>query len=543
MNTSSAWQRLEQHYQQVCKTGLVQLFERDPARAETCSLSAAGLTLDYSRNHVTADTVDLLLELARESKLPEAIRDLFNGEPVNNTENRPALHTSLRALTGAASSGGEHQVLAVLQRMEEMVAKINGSQWTGFSGEPITDVVNIGIGGSDLGPVMAVQALRSFHQKQVRCHFVSNIDPADISDTLSDCNPATTLFIVASKTFSTLETLQNANVARQWLLDAGADTSGLQHHLIAVSANPDRAMEFGVADENILPLWDWVGGRYSLWSAIGLPIAIAVGMPRFRELLAGAEAMDRHFLQADLPENMPVLLGLLAVWYNNFHGACAHAVLPYAQNLARFPAYLQQLCMESLGKSVRKDGKGVEQHTGQIIWGEPGTNGQHSFHQLLHQGTRLVPVDFILPLADSHGMAEQHRHLVACCLSQGRALMVGKGRQQVVNELIGEGMTIEQAEAMAPHMVVPGNRPSNTIVFDRLEPRMLGALVALYEHRVYVQSVIWGINAFDQWGVELGKQLGEEIFPALACEPGAGAEERDSSTDRLIELYRAAQKS
>ena len=404
----------------------------------------------------------------------------------------------------------------------------------GCSGRPVTDVVNIGIGGSDLGPRMVTTALRDFTSGGIRCHFVSNIDDADLATTLAELKPETTLFIVSSKSFSTLETLQNARAAKQWLAAVAERDSDYARHFLAVTANPERAASFGIAADNILPMWDWVGGRYSLWSAVGLPIAFSLGMEGFNDLRDGAAAMDEHFRQAPLADNLPVLLGLLGIWYLNYHAAASHAVLPYLQRLELFPAYLQQLEMESNGKSVRTDGRAVDYATAPVIWGAVETNGQHSFHQLLHQGTRFIPVDFITALAPAAG-DDRHAWLLANCLAQARALMIGKSAEAARRELLEQGVSDAEAARLAPHKALPGNRPSSLLLLDRLDPRHLGALIALYEHKVYVQSVFWGINAFDQYGVELGKVMSEGIHVALS---GGDAGNLDVATRAAIDLYR-----
>ncbi len=467
-----------------------------------------------------------------------SIAALFEGAEVNTTEHRAALHTVLRSADQNIPAISEQQkkVNQVLKQMEGLVEKVHSGQWTGYTNKPIKDVVNIGIGGSDLGPAMACQALRPYQVKQLRLHFVSNIDPADISEVLEQCQAESTLFIIGSKTFTTLETLQNAKAARNWVLKAGAIDEDMQKHFLAVSTNIKAALEFGVAKDNILPMWDWVGGRYSLWSAIGLSIALAVGMHHFRELLEGAADMDKHFQTAKLENNMPVVMALIAIWYRNFWGCTTQAILPYSQSLARFPAYLQQLCMESNGKSVNVQGESLDYQTEAVIWGEPGTNGQHSFHQLLHQGTQMAPVDFILPLKSHYSLRDQQRYLVANCLGQSRTLMIGKSLEEVKQQLHQQNVPEQTIEVLAAHKVVPGNRPSNTLVFELLTPKTLGALIALYEHKVFVQSVIWNINAFDQWGVELGKQLGGEISEALLT--SEVLDDCDASTSELIRLFR-----
>lgn len=512
---------------------LSEAFRQDPERARRYSLTAAGIFLDYSKNHLDAETIQALLSLAQEADLGNAIADLQAGKPVNNTEQRPALHTILRSQSQPADDRGA-TVAAALEKMAAFVSSVHSGKWRGFSDKPISDVVNIGIGGSDLGPRMVTRALRGYLNNGVQVHFVANVDGADLCDTLAALNPETTLFIVASKSFSTLETRENAFSARRWTLASGCPEAELQRHYVAVSSNIDAAQRFGIAADNIFPMWDWVGGRYSLWSAIGLPIALAAGMENFNALRRGAANMDTHFSEAPLESNMPVLLALITFWYSEFWQAQSQAILPYAQRLAQLPAYLQQLDMESLGKGVDREGIAVDYQTGLILWGTEGTNGQHSFHQLLHQGTRLVPVDFIASRQPMSELDGQHRHLLACCISQSQALLAGKSLAQAGQELRAKGLGDAEVAALAPHKVIPGNRPSNTLLMENLSPETLGALIALYEHKVYCLSVLWNINAFDQWGVELGKQLGTAIHPAM--QSGECPEDWDGSTRQLVKL-------
>ncbi len=513
---------------------LLDLFEQDNKRSQTFSIDAAGLHLDFAKNHLTNETLTLLEQLAQAAKLPHAIQALLNGEQVNNTEQRPALHSALR-FQGAPQTPQEHQVADVLLQMESLVDRLHRGKWTGFNGDAITDVVNIGIGGSDLGPRMVCDALAAYHHPSLKVHFVANIDAADMGDIFKYLNPASTLFILASKSFSTLETLENAKAARRWLIEKGCRVDMLQQHFIAISAQTEKAEAFGIHRDNILPMWDWVGGRYSLWSAIGLPIALAVGMQHFNALRAGAHAMDKHFASAPICQNMPVIMALISYWYSQFWNAQTQAVLPYSHHMHYFPQFLQQLDMESLGKRVSKDGKKLDHASGSIIWGAEGSNGQHSFHQLLHQGSHLVPVDFIVALKSGYGNQHQHQHLFACCISQSQALLTGKSHDQSMEELLAKGLDQKEAERLAPHQVIPGNRPSNTLILEELTPYSIGALTALYEHKVYSLSVLLGINAFDQWGVELGKQLGGDIFNAL--ETGNIPSEWDSSTRALAQCF------
>ncbi|MDT8428387.1 MAG: glucose-6-phosphate isomerase [Pseudomonadales bacterium] len=529
------WQKLALHQQDLLQqsTRIDELFAQDPDRTQHFSLQLGKLFFDFSKNLLLPDSLTLLLDLAQAHDLESAIKRLFAGEPVNTTEQRPALHVALRGHQPAAKPETAVEISRCLERMQHFVSAIHSGNWRGFSGKTITDVVNIGIGGSDLGPAMAVAALRPWQVPQLQCHFVSNIDPNHLHNTLSGLNPETTLFIVASKSFTTMETRENAELARQWCLQNGADRSTLARHFVAVSSNIAAAEQFGIAPENVFPLWDWVGGRYSLWSAIGLVIALAIGMPAFRELLAGGRQADEHFLNAPLASNIPVIMGLLSIWYSNFWQAETHVVLPYWQNLALFPAYLQQLEMESLGKRVQLNGEPVNHDTGLILWGSAGTNGQHSFHQLLHQGTRLTPVDFIaVAQAQNRDQSRQHALLLANCFSQSQALMQGCSQQQAHAQMLAAGVPTETARQLAAHKTIPGNKPSNTFLLDQLDAHTLGLLIALYEHRVYVQSVIHDINAFDQWGVELGKQLSSGIFAALQTTEPAGS--LDASTRELI---------
>lgn len=459
---------------------------------------------------------------------------MFSGDVINNTEQRPALHVALRSPEDQSENG--QVVHQTLKRMTTFVDAVTRWQWQGFTGSPITDVVNIGIGGSDLGPAMVYSALSDFHLDGIRCHFVSNVDPAHLEQTLEDLDQGTTLFVIASKTFTTMETMLNAQSARRWLLDACDDsadnTKVLAKHLVAVSTNVEKAVEFGIPADNIFPMWDWVGGRYSLWSAIGLPVALGIGMDNFRALLAGAHDMDNHFRSTPATQNIPVMMALLDCWYQNFFATESRVVLPYSQQLHLFPAYLQQLDMESLGKSVTKEGAPVDVDTGGIVWGSAGTNAQHSFHQLLHQGTHLIPADFIAIAESASSNKEQHQQLLANCFAQSQALMDGKSLEAAISELLDRGMSEAEAARLAPHKVIPGNRPSTTLLLDKLSPQSLGSLIACYEHKVFARSVILGINAFDQWGVELGKVLSTGIYNELVND--GETSKFESSTNALI---------
>ena len=530
IETSSAWQALEKHQQQISQSRISDLFADAPERFESFSMQAPELFFDYSKHLINSDTIGHLLNLAKQTGLSAAISAMFEGKEINNTEKRPALHVALRSPNKKTPE--EKAVHATLARIESFVTHVQSGAWTGYSGKPISDVINIGIGGSDLGPAMVYEALTPFHSSKLRCHFVSNVDPCHLQQTLSNLNPETSLFVIASKTFTTLETLQNAQAAKKWLQTSLVSDKDLAKHFVAVSSNIDKATAFGIDENNIFPIWDWVGGRYSLWSAIGLPIALGTSMQCFRDLLNGAHMMDEHFKNSSLQSNMPVLMALLNIWYLNFFGTETQAILPYIQNLHLFPAFLQQLDMESLGKSVTQEGASLNVNSGGLIWGSAGTNGQHSFHQLLHQGTHMVPADFISCTSSPTDKTEQHQHLLANCFAQSQALMQGKSLQAVQDELSAQGYSEADIAALAPHKVISGNKPSSTIMMKALTPSAFGALIAAYEHKVYVQSVILGINAFDQWGVELGKVLSKELFQAINSDEIC--DKFDASTNGLI---------
>jgi glucose-6-phosphate isomerase len=529
-----AWQALNAHYRQVREAHLRQLYAADPTRGERMTAEAVGLYLDYSKNRITHDTLTLLLQLAEESGLRARIDAMFRGEKINITEDRAVLHIALRAPRGASIVvDGENvvpQVHAVLDKMAEFSNRVRGGAWKGHTGKRIRHVINIGIGGSDLGPVMAYEALKHYSDRAMTFRFVSNIDGTDFAEAVRDLDPAETLFIDSSKTFTTLETMTNAHTARDWLLAGlGGDESAVAKHFVAVSTNAAEVATFGIDIANMFEFWDWVGGRYSMDSAIGLSTMLAIGPENFRALLDGFHEMDEHFRTAPFERNLPVLMGLLAVWYNDFFGAQTVAVLPYEQYLKRFPAYLQQLTMESNGKHVALDGEAVACDTGAIYWGEPGTNGQHSFYQLIHQGTRLIPCDFIAFGQPLNPLGRHHDLLMANVFAQTEALAFGKTPEQVKAE--------GTPDWLVPHRVCEGNRPSTTILAERLTPATLGKLVALYEHSVFTQGAIWNVNSFDQWGVELGKVLAQRIIPELEsqAEPALG---HDSSTNALIRRYR-----
>ena len=536
VTTLPAWQALQQHRAEMAGFSMREAFAADTRRYQRFSLDSCGLLLDYSKNLIDERGLELLIQLAEQAGLQESIANLFNGEQVNASEGRAALHTALRSPIGRRLLVDGHDIIPevhrVLNQVTELVSRIHSGLWRGYSEKPIKEVVNIGIGGSFLGPQLVSEALRPFTQRGVRCHYLANIDGSEFRELTARLDPETTLFIVSSKSFGTLETLKNTLAARDWYLAMGGPEEQLHRHFIAVTSNRKAAIEFGIGEENIFPMWDWVGGRYSLWSAIGLPIALAIGVSNFKELLAGAYAMDQHFTQAPLAENMPVLMALLGIWYTNFWGAQSHAILPYDHYLRNFTKHLQQLDMESNGKSVRQDGSELNIATGPIIWGGVGCNGQHAYHQLLHQGRLLVPADFIVPVNSYNPLSDHHQWLFANCLSQAQALMQGKTREEAVAELRAKGMPEAEVQRLAPHKVIPGNRPSNILVMNRIAPFELGALVALYEHKVFVQSAIWGINAFDQWGVELGKEMGKEVYQRLTGQLDSSAS--DASTQGLI---------
>ncbi|HWE66746.1 MAG TPA: glucose-6-phosphate isomerase [Acidimicrobiales bacterium] len=543
LTTTPQWHALAAHHEQIGQLHLRQLFAEEADRAARLTVSAAELVLDYSKHRITDETVRLLMDLARAAGV-EARRDaMFAGAHINSTEDRAVLHIALRLPERARLSVDGQDVVgdvhAVLRRMGDLSDRIRDGSWVGATGERIRAVVNIGIGGSDLGPAMATEALADYAAPDLISRFVSNVDPVDLYAATHDLDPASTLFVISSKTFTTLETLTNAAAARDWLLSglgSAGDPSAVAKHFIAVSTNAKAVAEFGINTDNMLEFWDWVGGRYSYDSAIGFSLMVAIGRAAFGDMLAGFHAMDEHFRTTPLEQNVPVIAGLLNVWYNNFFGAQTHAVLPYSHRLARFPAYLQQLTMESNGKSVRLDGSAVEGQTGEIFWGAPGTNGQHAFYQLIHQGTKLIPADFIAFAESTHDSAladggSQQDLLMANCLAQTKALAFGK----TAEEIAAEGTPA----ALVPHKVMPGNRPSSTIMAPKLTPSVLGQLVALYEHTVFVEGAVWGIDSFDQWGVELGKVMAKELAPVLIAESAPDLSGQDASTAGLVRRYRS----
>ena len=538
---SAVWQALGRHAVAMAAAHLRGLFADDPERFARFSLRVDDLLLDYSKNRITDETLRLLLDLARQADVAGWRDRMFAGERINTTEQRAVLHTALRNRSNRPVVLDGQDVMpavnAVLAQMRDFSERVRSGAWRGHTGQTITDVVNLGIGGSDLGPLMVCEALKPYQRSDLRPHFVSNVDGAHLVHTLEGLDAARTLFVIASKTFTTQETMTNAASARAWLVERLDDEGAVGRHFVAVSTNAQAVAAFGIDPANMFVFWDWVGGRYSLWSAIGLPIALAVGFARFEELLAGGHAMDEHFRRAPLERNLPVILALLGVWYRNFLGAESHAVLPYDQHLHRLPAYLQQADMESNGKSVRRDGAPVDYATGPIIWGEPGTNGQHAFYQLIHQGTALIPADFLAAAESLTPLGDHHDKLLANFFAQPEALAFGKTALEAEAELEREGLTGAALAALLPHKVFPGNRPSNAILYRRLDPATLGRLIALYEHKIFIQGVLWNVNSFDQWGVELGKQLAKAILPELA--DATPVSSHDSSTNGLINHLKA----
>ncbi|HXG90557.1 MAG TPA: glucose-6-phosphate isomerase [Vicinamibacterales bacterium] len=537
------WQQLEAHARVIRGGHLREWFRDDPDRFARLSQKLGELLVDYSKHLVTADTMRLLRELARGRGVETSRDRMFAGDKINLTEQRAVLHVALRNRSGRAMAVDGHDVMpdvhAALEHMRTFSDKVRTGAWTGYSGLRITDVVNIGIGGSDLGPAMVTRALTPYAHEGPRLHFVSNVDGSHLAETLRELHPATTLFIVASKTFTTEETMTNARSARQWCLARARDEAHIARHFVAVSTNEQEVRAFGIDPANMFVFWDWVGGRYSLWSSIGLPIAIAAGFGRFEQLLEGAHQMDEHFRTAPLEKNLPITLAMLGVWYVNFLEADSYAVLPYDQYLQRLPAYLQQLDMESNGKRVDRDGRVVNIPTGPIVWGEPGTNGQHAFYQLIHQGTRLIPCDFLIAAQSHNPLDGHHQSLMANCLAQSEALAFGKTEAEARAELTAQRLSPDALTALLPHKIFPGNRPSTTFAYRRMGPKTLGMLLALYEHKVFVQGVIWNINSFDQWGVELGKQLATRIRPEIAGEGAVNS--HDGSTNGLLNFLKALQ--
>jgi glucose-6-phosphate isomerase len=535
-----SWKKLEEHHKATSQFQMRELFKNDPDRFDRFSVKFNEILFDYSKNRITSETMSLLQALVREVELKHAIELMFAGEKINNTEGRAVLHVALRNRSNKPIKVDGEDVMpkinAVLGKMKKFCEEIRSGSWKGYTGKAITDIVNIGIGGSDLGPYMVTEALKPYGKKGLNVHFVSNVDGTHIVETLKKVKPETTLFIIASKTFTTQETLTNADSAKKWFLETAKDKKAVAKHFVALSTNVKDCVAFGIDQKNMFEFWDWVGGRYSLWSAIGLSIAVYIGFENFEELLTGAYEMDEHFRHTAFEKNIPVILALLGVWYNNFYEADSQAILPYDQYMHRFAAYFQQGDMESNGKRVTKDGKVVNYSTGPVIFGEPGTNGQHAFYQLIHQGTKLIPCDFLAPVQSQNPISDHHVKLMANFFAQPEAMMKGKTEAEAKAELEKEGLSGKALNELLPHKVFPGNIPTNSIFFKKLTPRVLGSLLAMYEHKIYVQGVIWNINSFDQWGVELGKQLAKRILPELV-EKGK-VTSHDSSTNGLINYFK-----
>ncbi|WP_392558691.1 glucose-6-phosphate isomerase [Orbus mooreae] len=538
---TAAWKALQSHFKEIKNTTIKTLFDADSQRGEKFSLPFKDqVFIDYSKNHITAETLDKLHALAKECNLSASIKSMFDGEKINQTENRSVLHIALRNISNKAIYSDGVNVMddvnAVLAKMESFSKKIISCEWKGYTGKAITDVVNIGIGGSDLGPYMVTEALRPY-KNHLTMHFVSNVDGTHIVETLKTLNPETTLFLVASKTFTTQETMTNAQTARDWLLKSANDKSAVAKHFVALSTNTQEVTKFGIDSANMFEFWDWVGGRYSLWSAVGLSIVLSIGFDNFKQLLAGAHDMDLHFSEAAPEQNIPLTLALISLWYNNFFGAETEAILPYDQYMHRFPAYFQQGNMESNGKYVDRSGNKVNYSTGPIIWGEPGTNGQHAFYQLIHQGTKLIPCDFIAPVVSHNQVGDHHEKLLSNFFAQTEALAFGKTKEVVEKEFLSAGKTLDEVKNVVPFKVFEGNRPTNSILVKEITPYTLGALIAMYEHKIFTQGVIWNIFSFDQWGVELGKQLAGKILPELQNNDKIAS--HDSSTNSLINRYKS----
>jgi glucose-6-phosphate isomerase len=538
--STEAWKRLEEHHAAIKGRNTRDLFAGDSGRFNRFSLNFEGILVDFSKNCIDSETMDLLLKLAEDTEVKDAIEKMFAGDRINETEDRAVLHVALRnrSNTPVYVDGKDvmPEVNSVLQQMESFSDRVISGEWKGYNGKTVTDIVNIGIGGSDLGPAMAAEALKHYAVPHIRTHYVSNIDSTHITETLKWLSPETTLFLIASKTFTTQETMTNAHTARKWLLDSAEDESYVKNHFVALSTNEKEVKKFGIAPENMFVFWDWVGGRYSLWSAIGLSVACSVGFKYFIELLEGGHAMDQHFRESPFEKNIPLNLALIGIWYNNFYGAQTHAILPYDQYLNRFAAYFQQGDMESNGKYIDRSGKEVSYQTGPVIWGEPGTNGQHAFYQLIHQGTKLIPCDFIAPAVSHNPVGDHHEILLSNFFAQTEALMKGKTEEEAAAELRADGKSEDEIKKLAPFKTFSGNRPTNSIFFKKLTPRTLGSLIAMYEHKIFVQGVIWNIFSFDQWGVELGKQLAKTILHELAGDTQVTS--HDASTNGLINAYK-----
>jgi glucose-6-phosphate isomerase len=541
---TSAWKKLKEHYEVMKGRHMRDLFQEDPDRFSRFSIRHQDILVDFSKNIITEETLGLLFELAREVKLGDAVEKMFSGDRINETENRAVLHVALRNRSNTPVSVDGKNVMPdinfVLRQMEYFTNNVISGSWKGYTGKSITDIVNIGIGGSDLGPVMVTEALKPYCEPHLKTHFVSNIDGTHIAGTLNGLNPETSLFMIASKTFTTQETMTNAYTARKWFLEAAKKEANIRRHFIAISTNEKEVTKFGIDPENMFRFWDWVGGRYSLWSAIGLSIACSIGFDSFIELLEGAHAMDKHFRETPFERNIPVVLALVGIWYNNFFESETEAILPYDQYLHRFPAYFQQGNMESNGKYIGRDGRETACQTGPVIWGEPGTNGQHAFYQLIHQGTKLVPCDFIAPAISHNPIGEHHAILLSNFFAQTEALMKGKTKEEVTGELRASGKSEEEVRRLAPFKVFKGNKPTNSILVKKITPHTLGSLIALYEHKIFAQGIIWNIFSFDQWGVELGKQLANRILPELSDDKKVSS--HDPSTNGLINAFKEMRK-
>jgi len=541
---TKSWKKLENHFREIKSVQIKDLFDQDPQRFNKFSLKFDDILVDFSKNIITEKTLKLLLGLAEEVDLKDAIEKMFSGEKINETENRAVLHTALRNRSNTPVFVDDKDVMqevnAVLSQMKIFSEKVIYGKWKGYSGKAITDIVNIGIGGSDLGPVMVTEALKYYKKTNIDVHFVSNVDGTHIAETLKNLNPETTLFIIASKTFTTQETMTNAHSARKWFLRKAKDETQIKKHFVAISTNKMAVEEFGIDPENMFVFWDWVGGRYSLWSAIGLSICCSIGFDNFKELLSGAHQIDRHFKDTPFVKNIPVILALIGIWYNNFFKAESHAILPYDQYLHRFAAYFQQGDMESNGKYIDRNGNEVDYQTGPIIWGEQGTNGQHAFYQLIHQGTKLIPCDFLAPAISHNPIGDHHTKLLSNFFAQTEALMKGKTKEEILAELKSAEKSDEEIEKLLPFKIFKGNKPTNSILFKKLKPRTLGSLIAMYEHKIFVQGIIWNIFSFDQWGVELGKRLAKKILPELENEEKIF--NHDSSTNGLINAFKEMRK-
>ncbi|MEP2771826.1 MAG: glucose-6-phosphate isomerase [Fulvivirga sp.] len=542
--TTDAWQKLKAHFEEIHPQQLRELFKTDPERFQKFSLTFEDVLVDFSKNRINSTTLKFLTSLAEEVQLKDAINSMFNGALINETEGRAVLHTALRNQSQESVFLNDKDVMPavrkVLNQVEVFANKVTSGEWLGYSQQPIKSIVNIGIGGSDLGPVMVTEALKPYKVDGIETHFVSNVDGSHIAEILKKVDPASTLFMIASKTFTTQETMTNAHTARDWFLNNGGDEEAIKKHFVAISTNKEAVTAFGIDTQNMFEFWDWVGGRYSLWSAIGLSIACTIGFDNYKQLLEGAHAMDEHFKTEPFEGNIPVIMALLGIWYNNFFGAESHAILPYDQYMHRFAAYFQQGDMESNGKSVDRFGKSVSYQTGPIIWGEPGTNGQHAFYQLIHQGTKLIPCDFLAPAISHNPIGDHHDKLMANFFAQTEALMNGKTKEEAEQDLVAGGASAKEIDQLVNYKVFEGNKPTNSILFKQLNPRTLGSLIAMYEHKIFVQGVVWNIFSFDQWGVELGKQLAKSILPELQNDQNITG--HDASTNGLINQFKSFKK-